>query len=79
MITRRYALSAFGASMLAPFVPITLTAQDSVARVTVLFDAFGKPSDLKHVVPPAVAVGPSDVVHRLRSRGAGRCSPAPTR
>ena len=47
MITRRDALSAFGASMLAPFVPITLSAQDSAARVTVLFDAFGKPSDFK--------------------------------
>jgi 7,8-dihydropterin-6-yl-methyl-4-(beta-D-ribofuranosyl)aminobenzene 5'-phosphate synthase len=47
MITRRHALSGVAASMLAPFVPGRVTAQESAARVTILFDAFGKTSDLK--------------------------------
>ena len=47
MITRRHALFGVAASMLAPFVPGKVTAQESAARVTILFDAFGKTSDLK--------------------------------
>ena len=47
MITRRHALSGVTASMLVPFVPGRVTAQESAARVTILFDAFGKTSDLK--------------------------------
>lgn len=47
MITRRRFLAASSASLLAPCVVAPACAQGSPARVTVLFDAFGKPSALK--------------------------------
>src|SRR3954453_6566164 len=44
MVTRRHLLA--GAAVLAPFAIGGACAQQP-ARVTILFDAFGKPSDLK--------------------------------
>lgn len=48
MITRRHALAGSAATLLAPFaISRRAMAQPSAARVTILFDAFGKPSDLR--------------------------------
>lgn len=46
MITRRHLLTGSASALLAPFV-ITRAAAQAPARVTILCDAFGKPSDLK--------------------------------
>jgi 7,8-dihydropterin-6-yl-methyl-4-(beta-D-ribofuranosyl)aminobenzene 5'-phosphate synthase len=47
MITRRHILSGSAAAILAPLVGGTAKSQEPAAKVTILFDAFGKPSDLK--------------------------------
>lgn len=47
MITRRHLLAGSAATALAPFAAIPALGQGSPARLTVLYDAFGKPSDLK--------------------------------
>jgi 7,8-dihydropterin-6-yl-methyl-4-(beta-D-ribofuranosyl)aminobenzene 5'-phosphate synthase len=47
MITRRNILSGSAAAIFAPLVGGMAISQEPAAKVTVLFDAFGKPSDLK--------------------------------
>src|SRR5215469_11518429 len=47
MITRRHILSGSAAAILMPLVGGTAMSQEPAAKVTILFDAFGKPSDLK--------------------------------
>jgi len=47
MITRRRVLAGSGAMLLAPMISSVGYAEDAPAKLTVLFDAFGKPSDLK--------------------------------
>jgi 7,8-dihydropterin-6-yl-methyl-4-(beta-D-ribofuranosyl)aminobenzene 5'-phosphate synthase len=47
MITRRHLLAGSAATLLAPFPAGAAYAQTSPARITVLYDAFGKPSNLK--------------------------------
>jgi 7,8-dihydropterin-6-yl-methyl-4-(beta-D-ribofuranosyl)aminobenzene 5'-phosphate synthase len=47
MITRRHWLAGSAATLLAPFAVGAACAQAPAARLTVLFDAFGKPSSLK--------------------------------
>ena len=47
MITRRHLLAGSAATLVAPFAVRTAMAQTQAARVTILFDAFGRPSDLK--------------------------------
>jgi 7,8-dihydropterin-6-yl-methyl-4-(beta-D-ribofuranosyl)aminobenzene 5'-phosphate synthase len=47
MITRRYVLAGSAAAMLAPSLVNTVFGEESPARITTLFDAFGKPSTLK--------------------------------
>ena len=46
MITRRHLLAG-SATLVAPIAVSTAMAQTQAARVTILFDAFGRPSDLK--------------------------------
>jgi hypothetical protein len=48
MITRRHILRGSAATLLAPLVLTSAGAQEP-ARATVLFDAFGEPSNLKRV------------------------------
>jgi 7,8-dihydropterin-6-yl-methyl-4-(beta-D-ribofuranosyl)aminobenzene 5'-phosphate synthase len=47
MITRRQVLAGSAATLVVPITVSTTMAQAQAARVTVLFDAFGRPSDLK--------------------------------
>jgi 7,8-dihydropterin-6-yl-methyl-4-(beta-D-ribofuranosyl)aminobenzene 5'-phosphate synthase len=47
MITRRHLLAASAATLVAPLTVRTASAQTQAARVTILFDAFGRPSDLR--------------------------------
>lgn len=47
MIARRRFLAGSAATLLAPFAMGTVSSQQPAARITVLFDAFGKPSNLK--------------------------------
>ena len=47
MITRRHLLAGSAATLVAPIAVSTATAQTQAARLTILFDAFGRPSDLK--------------------------------
>jgi 7,8-dihydropterin-6-yl-methyl-4-(beta-D-ribofuranosyl)aminobenzene 5'-phosphate synthase len=47
MITRRHVLAGVAATATAPLLGEPVFAQTAAARVTILFDAFGKPSDLK--------------------------------
>jgi 7,8-dihydropterin-6-yl-methyl-4-(beta-D-ribofuranosyl)aminobenzene 5'-phosphate synthase len=47
MITRRHMFSGSAAAIFAPLVGGTAASQGPAAKVTILFDAFGKPSDLK--------------------------------
>jgi len=47
MMTRRHLLAGSTATLLAPFAAERACAQEPTARITILFDAFGKPSDLK--------------------------------
>jgi 7,8-dihydropterin-6-yl-methyl-4-(beta-D-ribofuranosyl)aminobenzene 5'-phosphate synthase len=47
MITRRHLLAGSAATLVAPIAVSTAMAQTQAARVTILFDAFGRPSDLK--------------------------------
>jgi len=47
MITRRQWLVGSSGALLVPFVTSLAGAQGSPARITILFDAFGKPSALK--------------------------------
>lgn len=47
MITRRDVLAGSAATMLASSSMSTASSQEPAARITTLFDAFGKPSDLK--------------------------------
>src|SRR5215813_11678614 len=47
MITRRQWLLGSSGALLMPFATNLISAQESPARVTILFDAFGKPSALK--------------------------------
>src|SRR5436190_7959382 len=47
MITRRHMLSGSAAAIFAPLVGGTAILQEPAAKVTILFDAFGEPSDLK--------------------------------
>lgn len=47
MITRRHVLAGSTATLVAPFAIGTAMAQPQAGRVTILFDAFGRPSDLR--------------------------------
>src|SRR5215813_12879976 len=47
MITRRQWLLGSSGALLMPFATSLTSAQESPARVTILYDAFGKPSALK--------------------------------
>src|SRR5688572_23467793 len=48
MITRRHLLAGSTAAIIAPFTACAASAQTAApARVTILFDAFGRPSDLR--------------------------------
>jgi metallo-beta-lactamase superfamily protein len=47
MITRRHLLAASAASLCSSFIVAHASAETPAARVTVLYDAFGKPSPLK--------------------------------
>ena len=47
MITRRHVLAGAAATSVAPLLISTACAQAPADRITILFDAFGKPSDLK--------------------------------
>ena len=47
MIARRHVLAGSAATLVAPFTISAAMAQPQAARVTILFDAFGKPSDLR--------------------------------
>ncbi len=47
MITRRHLLLASAAAWAVPFVGENAVGQAAIARATVLFDAFGQPSNLK--------------------------------
>lgn len=47
MLSRRHVLAGSGATLAGPLVLGTSLAQAQPARLTVLFDAFGKPSSLK--------------------------------
>lgn len=47
MITRRHVLAGSTVALVAPFGVRTALAQTQTAGVTILFDAFGKPSNLK--------------------------------
>jgi 7,8-dihydropterin-6-yl-methyl-4-(beta-D-ribofuranosyl)aminobenzene 5'-phosphate synthase len=47
MITRRHLLAGSAAVLALPHTEEVASAQEPAAKVTILFDAFGKPSDLK--------------------------------
>lgn len=47
MITRRHLLASSAATIVAPLTTGTVSAQTQAARITILFDAFGKPSNLR--------------------------------
>src|SRR5262249_46749976 len=47
MITRRHVLLGSAATAFAPLMGRAALGQAASSRVTILFDAFGKPSDLK--------------------------------
>src|ERR1044071_7479832 len=47
MITRRHMVTSSVAAIFAPLVGRMAMAQEPAAKATILFDAFGKPSDLK--------------------------------
>jgi 7,8-dihydropterin-6-yl-methyl-4-(beta-D-ribofuranosyl)aminobenzene 5'-phosphate synthase len=47
MITRRLVLAGSAATSIAPLLVSTAFAQTPAARVTILFDAFGRPSNLR--------------------------------
>src|SRR5262245_52364344 len=47
MITRRHVLAGSTVALVVPFGVRTTLAQTQTAGVTILFDAFGKPSNLK--------------------------------
>src|SRR5215218_2124191 len=47
MITRRHVLAGAAVASVAPLLISTAWAQAPADRITILFDAFGKPSDLK--------------------------------
>jgi len=47
MITRRHMLTGYAATLIAPLALNAAATQTQAARVTILFDAFGRPSNLK--------------------------------
>lgn len=47
MITRRHLLASSAATIVAPFIVSGASAQTQAGRITILFDAFGRSSDLR--------------------------------